>query len=114
MDDKDSLEDYDILDIKIFPEVLMVSGKQQLIVKTWELIEKRKSGQQQGIQQKNHPFHIKTIRIYDSHNVERAQILTEQVDSYISPKHFYDSSTLQYNDSIFYFKRIYGTLEESS
>lgn len=38
-------DEYDILDIKIFPEVVLVNGKQQLIVKTWELIEKRKQGQ---------------------------------------------------------------------
>lgn len=37
-------DEYDILDIKIFPEVVLVNGKQQLIVKTWELIEKRKQG----------------------------------------------------------------------
>lgn len=37
-------EEYDILDIKIFPEVLIINGKQQMIVKTWELIEKRKQG----------------------------------------------------------------------
>ena len=61
-------EEYDILDIKIFPEVLLVNGKQQMIVKTWELIEKRKQGGKQAIQTKNHPFHLKTIRIYDSHN----------------------------------------------
>ena len=44
-DKKFFVDDYDILDIKIFPEVLLVKGKQQLIVKTWELIEKRKSNQ---------------------------------------------------------------------
>ena len=42
-------EEYDILDIKIFPEVLIINGKQQLIVKTWELIEKRKQGGKQAI-----------------------------------------------------------------
>ena len=42
-------DEYDILDIKIFPEVVLVNGKQQMIVKTWELIEKRKQGQQQTI-----------------------------------------------------------------
>ena len=36
------VDDYDILDIKIFPEVLCIAGKQMLIVKTWELIEKKK------------------------------------------------------------------------
>lgn len=113
-DKKYFVDDYDILDIKIFPEVLLVKGKQQLIVKTWELIEKRKSNQKQTQLTKNHPFHVKTIRIYDSHNIERAQILTEQVDTNISSKVFYDTSTLQYDDCIFYFKRIYGTLEESS
>ena len=106
-------DEYDILDIKIFPEVVLVNGKQQLIVKTWELIEKRKQGQQQTIQTKNHPFHLKTLRIYDSHSTERAQILTEQVDTKISSKLFYDTSILQFGDCIFYFKRIYGTLDES-
>ena len=39
-------DEYDILDIKMFPEVFIVNGKQQIIVKTWELIEKRKQGGQ--------------------------------------------------------------------
>ena len=92
---------------------MIVNGKQQLIVKTWELIEKRKQGQQQTIQTKNHPFHLKTLRIYDSHSQERAQILTEQVDTKISSKIFYDTSILQFENCIFYFKRIYGVLDES-
>lgn len=56
---------------------------------------------------------MKTLRIYDSHSKERAQILTEQVDTKINSKLFYDTSILQYKDSIFYFKRIYGTLDDS-
>ena len=63
--DKDVIEDYDVLDIKIFPEVILINGKQQLVVKTWELIEKRKT-KMETVQTKNHPFHIKTLRIFDS------------------------------------------------
>ena len=106
-------EEFDILDIKIFPEVLLVNGKQQLIVKTWELIEKRKS-KQQRLLTKNHPFHLKTIRIYDDHNEPRAAILTEQVDTKILSKHLYETSTVQFKDSIFYFKRIFRELNDSS
>ena len=56
---------------------------------------------------------MKTLRIYDSHSVERAQILTEQVDTKISSKLIYDTSILQFGDCIFYFKRIYGALDET-
>jgi len=103
------VDDYDILDIKIFPEVLCIAGKQMLIVKTWELIEKKKG---QEIENKNHAFHIKTLRIYDNHNNEIESILTEQVDAKISSKHFYDTSIIQYENNIYYFKRIYEVLDE--
>jgi len=62
-----------------------------LIVKTWEMIEKKKGKETEN---KNHPFHIKTLRIYDNHNNEIDSILTEQVDAKISSKHFYDTSII--------------------
>ena len=39
--------------------------------------------------------------------------MTEQVDTKISSKHFYDTSILQFNNSIYYFKRIYGVVADS-
>ena len=76
-----------------------------MIVKTWEKLEKKKT--ENDTKSKIHPIHVKTLRIYDTLNNEKAQILIEMIETKINTKNFYDTSILQYKDSIYYFKRIY-------
>ena len=75
----------------------MVNGKQYMIVKTWEKLQHTKFKIQ---------FHIKTLRIYNIHMKEIFKTMTEQVDGEFNSENFYDISILQYNEMIFYFKRI--------
>lgn len=107
---KRTIDDYLTLDIKICKEILKVRGKQLLLFKTWE--KKVRKPQFQRIQTKNQPFFIKTLRIYGPDNKLVEAVLTEQVNLRIENKFFYDTSTVFYDDCIYYFKRIYDQEEK--
>ena len=77
----------------------MINKKQHILVKTWEQLEQKETG---------FVCYIKTLRIYDSHNHIKHQILTEQVWTVdkICASHMYHSSVRVFKDKVYYFKRI--------
>ena len=62
--------------------------------------------------QEKEPCFLKTLRLYDHHNVPVASILTEQVKGAFDPIHIYETSFLKYKESIYYFKRMYSEPED--
>ena len=78
-------KEYSVTDKKQNPEVLYVNGQQMLLVKTWEKI---RHNEQCLV------FHIKTLRLYNSEQKLKCEILTEQIDGNFDSSHFYDTSTL--------------------
>lgn len=86
-----------------------VKGQQHMIVKTWESyqpIESKTSASPIIKEKQEDPvFAIKTLRLYDSNNDIITEILTEQIEGDFPPSFFYDTSTLFYDDKLYYFKR---------
>ena len=79
-----------------------------MVVKTWESFKPQESklSMSPNIRNKDEdpPFAIKTLRLYDTNNDIITEILTEQIQGDF-PSGFYDTSTLFFNDAIYYFKR---------
>ena len=88
---------YENKDIKIFKDIIFIENKQCMIVKTWE--------KPQHIHTKDVCF-IKTLRIFDNHNHPIQQTLTEQIWSNFPNENLYDTSTLQNESTLYFFKRI--------
>ena len=91
------LNEYSVTDMKQNPEILYVNGQQMLLIKTWEKI---RHNEQCLV------FHIKTLRLYNSEQKLKCEILTEQIDGNFNSTHFYDTSTLQFKNDLYFFKRL--------
>jgi hypothetical protein len=94
---------------KFYNDVIFIKGQQQMIVKTWEAYQPQEAKDSASpyikMKKEDPPFSIKTLRLYDTNNDMITEIITEQIIGDFPSNFFYDTSTLFYNNSIYYFKR---------
>ena len=93
---------------KLFTDIIFANNRHLMIVKTWEQIKFIGPSLKGSEAEKMH-FYIKTLQFYNSEGVpyDESAILVEQVFGAFDEFRLYDVSTIQNDNKVYYFKRVF-------